>query len=204
MSTLLLLSRDLSLCAHWRGFADGYQVVLGDSPQDLDELPPDGIAVCDLALPGLPPLDDPRWLAWTGDRKLLGADSVPSPERHVAVLNAGFRGYAHAYASHADWRHIVETAAAGGFWIGTDVMQRLLDALHEAQPTPNPDTAWQARLSERELEVAQLAVHGLPNKVIATQLGITERTVKAHLTAILAKLGVADRLQLALLVLGAR
>ncbi|GAA5787193.1 response regulator transcription factor [Chitiniphilus shinanonensis] len=204
MNKLLLLSRDLALCAHWRGFADGHDVVLGAGVEALDELPPDGMAVCDLGLPGLPALDDQRWLRWTATRKLLGADGVPSQERNVAALEVGFRGYAHAYAAHADWRHILETVEAGGFWIGPEVMQRLLGALHHAQPAPQAAMDWQAQLSEREREVALLAVHGLPNKTIASQLGITERTVKAHLTAILGKLGVADRLQLALLVLGAR
>jgi DNA-binding NarL/FixJ family response regulator len=57
-------------------------------------------------------------------------------------------------------------------------------------------------LSGREAEVAREVVAGRSNKEIARVLGITERTVKAHLGAIFAKLGVRDRLQLALRLTG--
>lgn len=57
-----------------------------------------------------------------------------------------------------------------------------------------------ARLTARELDIARAVGDGLPNKVIAAALGITERTVKAHLTEVFRKLAIADRVQLALLV----
>ena len=63
---------------------------------------------------------------------------------------------------------------------------------------------WSAPLTEREREVAQLAAIGDSNLTIADALGITERTVKAHLKAVFEKLQVADRLQLALRVHGVR
>jgi len=59
-------------------------------------------------------------------------------------------------------------------------------------------------LSEREVQVARLIANGASNKEIADRLVITERTVKAHLTAIFEKLGVRDRLQLSLRVNGVR
>jgi len=55
-------------------------------------------------------------------------------------------------------------------------------------------------LTEREREIAALVGNGGTNKQIARQLDISERTVKAHLTGIFRKLGVADRLKLALLL----
>jgi DNA-binding NarL/FixJ family response regulator len=57
-------------------------------------------------------------------------------------------------------------------------------------------------LTEREITVARYAASGQANAQIAEALGITERTVKAHLSAVFEKLGVSDRLQLALLVHG--
>ncbi|HET7486715.1 MAG TPA: response regulator transcription factor [Acidimicrobiales bacterium] len=54
------------------------------------------------------------------------------------------------------------------------------------------------RLSAREEEVLRLVAAGLPNKLIARRLGISERTVKAHLTNVFASLGVTDRTQAAL------
>jgi DNA-binding NarL/FixJ family response regulator len=55
-----------------------------------------------------------------------------------------------------------------------------------------------ADLSAREVEVLTLVAHGLPNKLIARQLEISEKTVKAHLTSVFAQLGVTDRTQAAL------
>lgn len=63
---------------------------------------------------------------------------------------------------------------------------------------------WSALLSERELQAAKLVAGGASNKEIADQLAITERTVKAHLSAIFEKLGVRDRLQLSLRINGVK
>lgn len=57
-------------------------------------------------------------------------------------------------------------------------------------------------LTPREGEVLHYVARGLPNKVIAQTLGIAEKTVKNHLAAIFAKLGVVDRMQAALFVVG--
>ena len=61
---------------------------------------------------------------------------------------------------------------------------------------------WSAALSDRETQVARLVSAGASNKEIAENLLITERTVKAHLSAVFEKLGVRDRLQLSLRVNG--
>ena len=78
-------------------------------------------------------------------------------------------------------------------------MKRLLSA-----PMPKAaliiNNMWASSLTEREFEVAKAVALGASNKEIATQLGITERTIKAHVGAVLEKLQVRDRLQLALLV----
>ena len=58
--------------------------------------------------------------------------------------------------------------------------------------------AAESRLTGREQEVLELIGRGLPNKLIARELGIAEKTVKTHVSAILAKLGVTDRTQAAL------
>jgi DNA-binding NarL/FixJ family response regulator len=53
-------------------------------------------------------------------------------------------------------------------------------------------------LSDREREVVQLVARGLSNKLIARELGISEKTVKAHLTTIFQRIGVTDRVQAAM------
>jgi two-component system NarL family response regulator len=85
-------------------------------------------------------------------------------------------------------------------------MPQLLDALgsdseHET-PTGRAMVGRLVYLTHREREIAALVAHGGSNKQIARRLAITERTVKAHLTEVFRKLGVADRLRLALLLVG--
>ena len=53
-------------------------------------------------------------------------------------------------------------------------------------------------LTDREREVLQLVARGLPNKLIARELGISEKTVKAHLTTVFQRIGVTDRVQAAM------
>ena len=92
----------------------------------------------------------------------------------------------------------------GGLWMPPGLLQRLL-AL-SLRTTPAPSTQPAAALEEltaREREVAAQVALGASNSEIADTLGITGRTVKAHLTAIFAKLGVRDRVQLALAMRGA-
>ena len=104
---------------------------------------------------------------------------------------------------------------AGGLWIGEALMQRLLVSTQAAMARiPIAASAMDESastsvdrlsvLSKRELEVARTVAGGSSNKEIARQLGITERTVKAHVGAVFQKLGVRDRLHLALVVNGQR
>jgi DNA-binding NarL/FixJ family response regulator len=89
----------------------------------------------------------------------------------------------------------------GGVWLGRDLLQTLIGASRELvhNQSSKVDEAL-ALLTTREKEVALLASTGLSNKEIARKLSITERTVKAHMSSSLEKLGVKDRLQLALVL----
>ena len=86
--------------------------------------------------------------------------------------------------------------------------QTAMSRMHAVGAAPNEDVSESedilAALTKRELEVARLVANGSSNKEIARQLGITERTVKAHVGAVFQKLNVRDRLQLALIVSGRR
>jgi len=94
------------------------------------------------------------------------------------------------------FRDVELVARHGGLWVGPELMARVVGAAGRAlAPLAK---AQQPLLSGREAEVAREVVKGLSNKEIAAKLGITERTVKAHMGAIFEKLGVRDRLQLVL------
>ena len=95
---------------------------------------------------------------------------------------------------------IVLALITAAIWVGESLLARLLRATSHALPASQPDATWTQSLTERECQVASAVADGAANKEIARQLGITERTVKAHTGAIFQKLGVRDRLQLSLLI----
>ena len=106
------------------------------------------------------------------------------------AIEAGAAGYLLKDAGPDDVIAAVRAAQAGGATLDPRAARVLLDA--QRRPAPP------ARLSARELEVLGLVASGLANKQIALRLGISERTVKAHLTTVFAQLGVTDRTQAAL------
>jgi len=120
------------------------------------------------------------------------------PDQHeaMAAFELGARGYAHALATPGLLREIATVVEHGGLWIGEELIGRLLGALQTRLPASRDEAL--SALSQRELEVARAVASGMSNKEVARVLGVTERTVKAHLGAAFEKLGVRDRLQLAL------
>lgn len=83
-------------------------------------------------------------------------------------------------------------------------MQQLIQSANRAAtpPAATNANAWQSSLTAREREVAKLAANGASNLQIGEACGISERTVKAHLSAVFEKLEITDRLQLVLKVHG--
>lgn len=126
--------------------------------------------------------------------------NTPSDDEGLAALAAGAAGYCNALATPAVLHQAASVVEQGGLWIGQELMRRLFGAL--AARTPEPQTVSLDHLSPREHQVALAVARGGTNKEIARVMGITERTVKAHLSAIFEKLGVRDRLQLSLVVNG--
>jgi two-component system nitrate/nitrite response regulator NarL len=130
----------------------------------------------------------------------------PGDEEALAAFAAAARGYCNTHAAPLLLRRIADVVAQGGLWIGESLMQRLLRATsHLPVPPASPATLpWDSGLTARERQVALAVAAGAANKEIAREFDITERTVKAHVSALLEKLGVRDRLQLALVVNGQR
>lgn len=133
--------------------------------------------------------------------------SAPEPKEGLGAINAGVRGYAHAYAVPALLQEVALVVEHGGLWVGPDLLQRLIGSTNAALASRSaadtspavaePNAAW-GRLSVREAQVARAVSEGRSNREVAAQLFISQRTVKAHLGAVFEKLGVRDRLQLVL------
>ncbi|WP_332674411.1 LuxR family transcriptional regulator [Aromatoleum sp.] len=122
---------------------------------------------------------------------------APDAAEAMLALEHGARGYCHALSVPTLLREVALVVHHGGLWIGSELMARVVDAARRKLPPSRADVCLDG-LSAREREVAHEVAAGLSNKEIAAKLGITERTVKAHLGAIFEKLGVRDRLQLVL------
>jgi two-component system, NarL family, response regulator YdfI len=109
----------------------------------------------------------------------------------IRGLQAGARGYLLKDTSRENLLDTIQAAAKGETLLKPEILARVLSA----HPAPTPASVGQtdSTLTERELEVLQAAARGERNKEIAYKLGITERTVKAHLASIYQKFSVDSR-----------
>jgi DNA-binding NarL/FixJ family response regulator len=123
--------------------------------------------------------------AGSGARAIVFTAYDPD-ERILGALRAGARGYLLKGASRKEIFDAIRTVHAGGSLLEPGVTNRLLDHVREGREPPEP-------LTPRELEVLGLIAQGLHNSEIAGRLFVTERTVKFHVSSILAKLGADNR-----------
>ena len=126
----------------------------------------------------------------------------PEPEEGLAFLKAGVVGYANTYSAPERLLEALDVVGSGGVWLGQQVIQQLILETAQAGAAGKENQAGELLrpLSPMERRVAELVAGGRTNLEIAAELGIVERTVKAHLTSIYGKLSVGNRLSLALLV----
>lgn len=138
-----------------------------------------------------------------GGRPLILLADEPSQDDAMAALAAGALGYCNGHAAADVLRQVARVVENGGIWVGQGLMQRLLSATARLLPEKaGGEQPWRTALTPREQETAVLLARGASNKEIARALDITERTVKAHVGAMLEKLGARDRLQLSLIING--
>ena len=163
------------------------------------------ILLLDVELPGL---DGARGVAAlrraSSGTRIIVFSQVASDDVEIALFKLGVRGCARRDIDPHLLKRIVAAVEHGELWIRRAITPRLLDDLGARfredayASTANGDEL--ALLTDREREIVRLIGSGESNKQIARELCITERTVKAHLTGIFRKLGVADRVRLALRV----
>ena len=206
---ILLASPSLDSLRRWEQALQGFRPVLAIDQAEsarmslLRERPQ--ILLLDLDLPGL---NTPQAIARV--RNLNPTTSIVvlsgpvSEETELDLFKAGVRGYCRNDIDPQLLKRVVVAVQLGELWIRRSLMLRLLDELGVRFSREVQDKraviGRLAYLTVREREIASLVGRGGSNKQIAKQLDISERTVKAHLTEIFRKLGIADRLKLALLL----
>ncbi|WP_295538657.1 response regulator transcription factor [uncultured Pseudacidovorax sp.] len=203
---LLILTHDDALARRWEGLSGDWKVVRGTDLSALADWGADGprLVLLDGQMPGLPAWQDAGWPARLSGVALLVGLGTADDQTGAAVLQAGAGGFCHVYAPLPTVRQALQVVASGELWVGRDLLTRLLRMLDDRPAPQAAAAAWARGLTQREREVAELASLGEANDAIAERLGITARTVKAHLSTVFDKLDVADRLQLALRVHGIR
>jgi DNA-binding NarL/FixJ family response regulator len=134
--------------------------------------------------------------------RILLLSDRPNEEEGLTFIKLGISGYANTYISPARLTEAVNVISHGAVWLGQKVMQRLiLDTYARAKEKAVINSEEKlGRLTKREREIAELVAQGQSNLEVAANLGITERTVKAHLSSVYEKTKTRSRLNLALLI----
>ncbi len=139
---------------------------------------------------------------YTPEARIVALTGMPDPARTAHLLKMGIRGCCHVLAAPELFKRVAKVTSNGGYWLGEELLTHLIQALpqtvEQAPDKDNPDPL--NVLTQREQAVAHLVAQGASNREISETLGISEKTVKAHLSSIFQKLDIRDRLQLALLV----
>jgi DNA-binding NarL/FixJ family response regulator len=150
-----------------------------------------GVVLLDLAMPEVDGIEATRRiLAHSPDTKVIVFTSFSDRERIVGALDAGAVGYLLKDAEPAELHRAIVAATRGEAPLHPRAAAQLLADRSTQAPSE--------RLSAREREVLILVARGSANKQIARHLGISEKTVKGHLTHVFQALGVVDRTQAAL------
>jgi DNA-binding NarL/FixJ family response regulator len=177
---------------------DDFEVV-GEAPDGragvdaARALDPD-VVLMDVRMPVLDGIEATRQLAAEGNRRVLALTTFEDDEVLWGVIEAGAAGFVLKDAPAADLVGAIRVTAKGGSWLDPRVADRVLTVLRQrpgavASAADRPVDP----LTEREREVLRLVASGANNAEIAESLYVSERTVKGHISAIFAKLGVRDR-----------
>jgi DNA-binding NarL/FixJ family response regulator len=154
----------------------------------VGRLRPD-VMLLDLELPGIDGVQAlPRVTEASPDTRVVVFTAYDTDERVLGAIRAGARGYLLKGASGDEIAQAIRTVHTGGSHLEPRVAAKLMDQVRGPRPAAS-------LLSERQLAVLRLIAAGQSNKQIARSLGITERTVKFHVTSALGKLGAETRAQ---------
>jgi len=167
---------ELASREHIRSIVPVVEQALGKAASGREEI--DGVAATAAIRRELP------------DTEVIALTSVLEDEKVIGAVRAGAIGYLLKDTEADDLRRAIKAAANGQVQLSPKAAARLM---REVRAPDSPEA-----LTERETDVLRLLAQGKSNKEIAHQLSLSEKTVKTHVSNILAKLGVPSRTQAAL------
>ena len=161
----------------------------------VTELEPD-VVLLDVRMPGTDGLEAARRILAAGlPTRVVVLTTFDEDEYVTAALRAGVSGFLLKVAPPEDLVAAVRTVASGQGLLDPAVTLRVIRSF-AAAPSPDPARAGAlAQLTERETDVLALVAAGLSNAEIAARLYLGEATVKTHVSRVLLKLGLRDRVQ---------
>jgi DNA-binding NarL/FixJ family response regulator len=178
LRTFLDLQEDIEVVAE---AGDGEEALAAALEHEPD------VMLIDLVMPRLDGIEALRRLRERSPQvRAIVLSSFVDDDKLFPAVRAGAAGYLLKDVQPQELVEAIRTVHRGGALLHPQVAARLLQEMTETPLTP------------REREVLVLIGRGMPNKIIARELSLSEKTVKAHVSSILAKLGVTDRTQAAL------
>jgi two-component system nitrate/nitrite response regulator NarL len=177
-------------------------VVVGEAGSTKDAIAIAGreqpeIIVLDLCLGEERGLDlIPELIAVSEESKIIVLTGVQDPEEHHAAMRQGAMGVVNKEMPADMLLKAIERVNAGELWLNRHMTARLVTGMRRDLDAPKHGAEAPTQLTNREHEIISLVAEGLKNKQIADRLCISEATVRHHLTSILKKLDVSDRLEL--------
>ena len=183
LRTFLELQEEIEVVAD---VADGRAAL-----QAVAEHEPD-VVLMDLVLPVVDGVEAIRRLAAERPRtRVIVLTSFLDDDKLFPAVRAGAAGYLLKDVEQQELVRAIRTVHGGEALLHPAVAARLMEEVADEERAADP-------LTPREREVVELIARGLSNKRIAAELGISEKTVKAHVSNVLAKLGLSDRTQVAM------
>jgi len=173
---------------------DGVEAVLLVRRQKPD------IVLMDLAMPKRSGLDALRDLNQRpGHTRAIILAATVERAQVLEALQLGARGVVSKEAATQLLFKSIRTVMAGQYWVGRESVSDLIDAMRTVHaPENGQESSKSYGLTPREMQVVNMIVAGFSNREIARKLGVSEQTIKHHLTSSFDKLGVYNRLELAL------
>jgi len=173
--------------------ADGVEAVAGAREHRPD------VVIMDIRMPRMDGIEATRRVVAVPDPpKVLALTTFDLDEYVYGAIRAGASGFLLKDVSPAGLVQGVRVIAAGEAMLAPAVIDRLVARHAIAEPEADLPAAMQA-LTDRETEVLKLVARGMANSEIAAQLHLSEATVKSYVSRLLSKLGLRDRVQIAVL-----